>query len=363
MTELARQKRGAIIVFPGKEPVGEWLSGGFGLDAEASLPLLLSIFDPHSPGHDGALVIENGKFSRYGVRLPVSDTSKLPREYGTRHHAAMGLAEKTDALVLVVSEERGIVSSFAGGTSRRIDRMESIGDEIVSHWRESASYPLEIRPGRGRRNVAPQLLTSLGLALFFWSALILSQAEVLEKVVSVPVEYAASPPDLVMVGEKQQEVRLHLAGPKSDLDSASPAQMAVKIDLSKAAPGKQTFIITGDNIRLPRGVNLLDVTPESLTVNLAEIVEQELPIKPQLVGKLPAGLKIGALQVNPSSVKALLPADTARNQKASLATTPIYLDVISDSTQIFCKIVAPPSVQPVDRRWPDVEVAIGIVRE
>ena len=82
MTELARQKRGAIIVFPGKEPVGEWLSGGFGLDAEASLPLLLSIFDPHSPGHDGALVIENGKFSRYGVRLPVSDTSKLPREYG-----------------------------------------------------------------------------------------------------------------------------------------------------------------------------------------------------------------------------------------------------------------------------------------
>ena len=211
--------------------------------------------------------------------------------------------------------------------------------------------------------MAPQLLTSLGLALFFWSALILSQAEVLEKVVSVPVEYAASPPDLVMVGEKQQEVRLHLAGPKSDLDSASPAQMAVKIDLSKAAPGKQTFIITGDNIRLPRGVNLLDVTPESLTVNLAEIVEQELPIKPQLVGKLPAGLKIGALQVNPSSVKALLPADTARNQKASLATTPIYLDVISDSTQIFCKIVAPPSVQPVDRRWPDVEVAIGIVRE
>jgi len=89
----------------------------------------------------------------------------------------------------------------------------------------------------------------------------------------------------------------------------------------------------------------------------AEIVEQDLPVKPQLVGRLPEGLKIKNLQVTPSSVKAL-PADAAKNKKTVLTTTPIYLESISDSAQLFCKIVAPPSVQPVEKRWPDVEVVI-----
>lgn len=361
--ELTRQKRGAIIAFPGREPVKAWLSGGVPLNAEPSLSLLLSIFDPHSPGHDGALIIRNGKFSKYGVRLPISETSKLPQEYGTRHHAAMGLSEKTDTLVIVVSEERGAVSIFHKGLFRRIDDLGKIADAILDHWKDTASYPLEIPSGKGRRSVIAQLSASLALAVFFWSALMISEAEILEKVVSVPVEYTASRPTLVMVGEKQQEVRLHLAGPKSDLDASSPAQMAVKIDLSKSVPGRQTFIITEDNIRLPRGVNLLDVTPESLTINLAEIVEQELPVKPQLVGKLPAGLKIRALHIIPSSVKALLPADNAKAKKFVLTTTPIYMEGISDSTQLFCKIIAPPSVQPLDRRWPDVEVTIEVVKE
>jgi DNA integrity scanning protein DisA with diadenylate cyclase activity len=107
---LAEERHGAIIVLPGKEPIQEWLAGGFVLDAEPSFPLLMSIFDPHSPGHDGALIVEKGRLSQFGVRLPISDTNKLPAVFGTRHHAAMGLSEKSDAMVLVVSEERGAVS-------------------------------------------------------------------------------------------------------------------------------------------------------------------------------------------------------------------------------------------------------------
>ncbi|MGD8258239.1 MAG: diadenylate cyclase, partial [Desulfobacterales bacterium] len=64
LTKLAAQRRGAIMVFPGKEPIKEWLSGGFRLDAKPSIPLIMSIFDPNSPGHDGALIIQNGKFTR-----------------------------------------------------------------------------------------------------------------------------------------------------------------------------------------------------------------------------------------------------------------------------------------------------------
>ena len=89
--QMAEQRRGAIMVFPGREPLQEFVSGGYVLEAKPSYPLLMSIFDPNSPGHDGALIVSKGLFDKFGVRLPVSESSALGEEYGTRHHAAMGL--------------------------------------------------------------------------------------------------------------------------------------------------------------------------------------------------------------------------------------------------------------------------------
>jgi len=204
------------------------------------------------------------------------------------------------------------------------------------------------------------MVASLALAILFWATLIIAQGEMLEKVLTVPVEYTASPPHLVLVGEKQQEIRLHLAGPKSDLGAVNPAQLNVKIDLSKAVPGKQTFLITSENIRLPRKVDLLDVEPSSVELTLAELRQQEVTVKPQFVGKLPATLKIQSVEVNPRTVKVLSPPVDKKDKPLILTTTPIYLEGISENTILYCKIIAPPSMQPMDKRWPDVEVIITV---
>lgn len=357
---LAKQKRGAIVVVPGKEPLRQWLSGGHPLDAEPSLPLLCSIFDPNSPGHDGAVVVANGRISMFGVRLPVSQSDRLSEEYGTRHHAAMGLAEQSDALVIVVSEERGQISAFQKGKIRPVDTPEQVVGAIRSHWEETASFPFEMPRGKRRWPVILQMGTSLILAAVFWATLIVAQKEMLEKVLTVPVEYTATASDLVLVGEKATEVRLHLAGPKSDLDGVNPSQMSVKIDLSKAVPGKQTFVITRDNMRLSKAVNLLDVAPSSLTLTLAAIVEQMVAVKPQLVGKLPNSLKIRSIEVKPETIRVMSPVTGTKGQPLTVSTTPIYLGSIHEDTRLFCKIVAPPAVQPVEKRWPDVEVAIAV---
>ena len=362
LLKLAQQRRGAIVVFPGKEPIEEWLSGGFVLDAKPSLPLIMSIFDPNSPGHDGALIITNGKFSRFGVRLPVSQSSKLPEEYGTRHHAAMGLVEKSDALAIVVSEERGNLSIFHEGKIRQESDSENMVKTIISHWKEMASFPTVFHKEKARLPVFIQIFASLVLAVFFWSTLIGSQKEILEKVITVPVEYTASSPNLTLVGDKAEDVRLHLSGPKSAIDSVSPSHTSVKIDLSKAVPGKQSFIITRENIQLPKDIHLLDVVPSGFELTLAEIVEKELVIKPQLVGKLPGGLKIRSLKVNPEKVKVFSPASDEMDKLISLTTTPIYLNNIYETTTIYCKIVALPAVQPKEKRWPDVMVAITVGR-
>jgi diadenylate cyclase len=357
---MSRQHRGAIVVFPGKEPIDEWLSGGFKLDAKPSSPLIMSIFDPNSPGHDGALIIQNGKFRRFGVRLPVSQSSRLPEEYGTRHHAAMGLAEVSDALIIIVSEERGRVSFFKNGRFRMATDPEQISKKIITHWKETASYFTNIPDRETRWKLLPQMLASLIVAVFFWSTLIVAQGEMLEKIIAVPLEYTAPPANLMLIGDKQKEVRLHLAGPRSDLDSINLSQINVKVDLSKAAAGKQTFPITADNIRLPRDVKLLDVVPSGVELTLAEIEEREVPIKPQLIGKLPNGLKILDLKIIPPKVKVLSPAAVGKDNVASIITTPIYLEGIYSDSSVFCKLIAPSAFQPADKRWPDVEVQIKV---
>lgn len=139
-----------------------------------------------------------------------------------------------------------------------------------------------------------------------------------------------------------------------------PGQISVKIDLSKALEGSQTFIITEDNIRMPKNIKLLDVVPPSIELTLAAIIRRQATVKPQLVGKLPDGLILDSLEVKPEKVMILVPSNDEKVRVESVMTTPIYLEGIRSDLKIFCKIIAPPSVQPVDKRWPDVEVKITV---
>jgi len=360
LVKLAEKRRGAIVVFPGKEPTEEWLSGGFKLDAKPSIPLIMSIFDPNSPGHDGALVVSNGKFTRFGVRLPVSQSAKLPEELGTRHHAALGIAEKSDAMAIAVSEERGKISVFNRGKYRPIDDREKLMNMVLAHWKKTASFPIEFPEGKARWLAFSQIIVSLAVAVVFWSTLTITQSEILEKIVTVPLGYTASPPNLILIGDKQKEIRLHLVGPKSELDSINFSQLSAKIDLSKTVTGRQTFPITGENIKLPQDVKLREAVPSSVELTLAEIEEREIDVKPQLVGKLPGALKIVSVAVMPEKVKVLSPVIEGRKSTVNVMTTPISLESIYNDTTIYCKIIAPPAVQPVDKRWPDVEVMIKV---
>lgn len=360
LKRLAEKREGALVVFPGRDPVQEWLQGGYKLDARPSLPLVMSIFDPNSPGHDGALIVSRGSFVRFGVRLPISQTARLPEEYGTRHHAAMGLAERSDALIIVVSEERGTMTSFQNGKMKPVNDQAGLASAIIRHWRELASLTPRLPEGIPRRHVLGQMAVSLVLSVFFWSTLMVAQGEILQKVFTVPVEFTSAPANLALVGEKDRRIQLHLSGPKADLNEVNPADLSIKVDLSKTVAGKQVFGLTADNLRLPRNVNLLEIVPASIELQLAEIVQQEVSIQPQLVGKLPLGLKLLSMEIIPARVKVLSPRIGLQQKPVAVITTPVYLESIGGDTSIFCKVIAPSTVQPADKRWPDVEVVIRV---
>lgn len=360
---LADDRVGAILVMPGRESITEWIHGGQSVDGRPSVTLLQSIFEAHSPGHDGAVIVENGRLASLGVRLPMSRSGRISESLGTRHHAAAGLTEVTDALVAVVSEERGTVMLFSGGRGRVIENQSVFEEALLKHWSRSlVLLPVRTAEG-GVRSVIFSLLGAMILAIFFWSAVVLSRYEVRERVLTTPIEYISLPAHLALGGDKQVEARLHLAGPVSELDRLDPFRMRVTVDLAGVLPGTQTVVITEGNVALPRGISLIDTDPSAFDVTLNEIRELAYTVKPQLVGALPDGLLVEEIRVSPALVRVRTAASEGGENNTILLTTPVYLGTIRETTTIYCKIIAPPSIQPLGGQWPAVAVVVIVAEE
>lgn len=118
-TSLATQRTGAIVVLEREIGLRSYIETGIALDALVTYDLLLSIFNPGTPLHDGAVVIQGDRIAAAACFLPLTVNPELSRTLGSRHRAAIGVTEDTDALAVVVSEETGLISLVAGGTIRR----------------------------------------------------------------------------------------------------------------------------------------------------------------------------------------------------------------------------------------------------
>ncbi len=116
---LAAKSIGALLVVERAMSLEPFMAVGTEIDAKVTSELLTSIFLPYSPIHDGAVIIRKGKLTRAGCFLPLSQTPEISKALGTRHRAAIGLTEMTDAVVIVVSEETGGISLVVGGRITR----------------------------------------------------------------------------------------------------------------------------------------------------------------------------------------------------------------------------------------------------
>lgn len=116
---LANKKIGALIVLQRDTELRDYVEGGVRLDAALTKELLQSVFIPYSPVHDGAVLVAGGRVQWAGVFLPLTTRPDVDKELGTRHRAALGLTEETDAVVIVVSEETGGVSVVLNGRITR----------------------------------------------------------------------------------------------------------------------------------------------------------------------------------------------------------------------------------------------------
>ncbi|MGJ4850106.1 diadenylate cyclase CdaA [Bacillota bacterium Meth-B3] len=123
LMELSRKRIGALVVAERRTGLSDIVESGTRLDAEISAALVENIFEPNTPLHDGAVILRDDRIVAAGCILPLTDNNALSRELGTRHRAALGISEMTDAVSLIVSEETGIISTARDGRlTRHLDR-------------------------------------------------------------------------------------------------------------------------------------------------------------------------------------------------------------------------------------------------
>jgi diadenylate cyclase len=124
-TSLASRKVGGLILIEREQGLRNYIETGIPVDALLSYDLILSIFSPHSPLHDGAIIIQDGRIRAASCFLPLTSHPTLSKEFGTRHRAAIGISEETDAVAVAISEERGTVSvAFEGRIIEDVDAMQ-----------------------------------------------------------------------------------------------------------------------------------------------------------------------------------------------------------------------------------------------
>jgi len=139
-TTLSNRQIGGLIVLEGTFGLRNYIENGIEIDAAVTYDLLVTIFTPNTPLHDGAVIVQGEKIAAASCFLPLTLDPTLSNELGTRHRAAIGITEETDALAIVISEETGTISVVSGGKmTRNLD-----GPTLLEHLRQS-----EKRKGRG----------------------------------------------------------------------------------------------------------------------------------------------------------------------------------------------------------------------
>jgi diadenylate cyclase len=127
---MARRRIGAIIAIERETGLRDYIESGHSIDAKLTRELLISIFLPTSPIHDGSVVLYNGRIHSAGCLLPLSKNPYIAKRYGTRHRAAIGLSEETDAIVIVVSEETQEISIAVNGSITVLKDEEDLAKEL-----------------------------------------------------------------------------------------------------------------------------------------------------------------------------------------------------------------------------------------
>lgn len=362
ISTLASNRIGALIVIRGREPLDRHVEGGIPLMGKISKPILYSIFDPHSSGHDGAVLIEGDRLSKFGAHLPLSKNMKEVGMRGTRHSAALGMSECSDAFVIVVSEEQGTISVAEGGRLRTMSSAAELKDRLEIFYAGRFPQESESEWKRFFKQNARIKLLSLLLAGLSWF-LFAYRAETVQRTYDVPIEYRSLPEGWILEGWRPVGARVTLGGRGRSFGLLNPASMIISVDLGRVRDGSQEVILLPEAVlKKPAHLNVTRIDPNVIRLDARGTTTAHLPIDVVSEGRLPQGIQLLGIKVLPSSVRVRL-RRVDMDKELRIATEPVKLDAVTQTLVIKPRLLLPPNVSFLEAEPPEVRVTVEVAPE
>lgn len=273
--DAARKKMGVLIVFERSELIFDLITKGIAMECDPAPEILNSIFIKESPLHDGAALISKGKILKTSCFLPLTVQEDLPKEWGTRHRAAMGLTEQSDACALIVSEERGDVSFAVDNNIEKIKDKEQLAKQIrdVALSTTGPARPrIKDRIKSWFRVRISVKIAVLGAVFIFW--LLLAGQQNFEKKLNLPLNLKNLPPDIELSENSEPNILITCRGLRKDVSLLTKNNVSLSVDLLTAGPGIEFYSVTAANLTLPNDrVHVVNINPTRIKLRFTKVVE------------------------------------------------------------------------------------------
>ncbi len=356
--KMSEKRTGALITIRGKEPCERHLNGGIPLEGRISSPLLYSIFNTSSPGHDGAIIIEGNKISRFGAHLPLSINMEALGEGSTRHAAGLGLSEHCDALTIVVSEERGTISIAENGQLKILRSTVELKHRLEEFYHRNypVSKEFEVK-WWNRRNIITAAASIL-IAVFAWIILAYHSDRIFRNY-TVPIEFRNLTSKFDLAQQVPSKAEVTLEGSEQAFRLLDPSDLVVSLNLGDLKKGRNEFAIDEEDLKLPSGLTLYDIEPKKITVNAIATKIISLPVRVQTTGNLPDNLKLVSALSNPPKVMLIVPEEGNHLPKF-IYTEPVDLSNIDNSTSINSQVMVPQKYKLPPEEDGEVSIEINV---
>ncbi|OGF74716.1 hypothetical protein A3J56_03210 [Candidatus Giovannonibacteria bacterium RIFCSPHIGHO2_02_FULL_46_20] len=342
---LARERIGGLIVLVGNESIDRHLNGGKQIDGIISEELLLSIFDPDSPGHDGAVIIQKDRIDQFGAHLPLSHNFKEIGKHGMRHSAALGITEQSDGLAIIISEEKGAVSVAREGRLTALKNIDELERHIQQFLKEHFPEAIELFWERMLRRNSTEKVVAVVLASALWF-FVSYPTETVNREFAVPIGYRNLSQTMLIEDANPKEFAVTLSGRGERIfEQLDPKALEVVIDGKSIQSGANKFRIIESMVARPANFSVITILPTELQIIAKQFSLVTVPIEVVIIGTPAQGFRVGRIAVTPSAITLLVPEQTEAPAKVS--TEPITISGLHEPLirEAKLKPIAPARLQ------------------
>lgn len=356
---MAQAKIGALIVIQGKVGLDQFTDGGIMLDGAISEELLSSIFEPHSYGHDGAVLINNNKVAKFAVHLPLSTNFKEIGKHGTRHSAAVGITEVTDAFTIVVSEENGKISVTRDGKLKTLQEFTDLEKELEKYIRSKFSKSTkENRLAKIIRQDFMIRLSALLIAgiIWFFAAF---QTGIVEKTYKIPLNASKTSGSLLIQEYSPKEVKVKISARGEDaFREVSINDFKIDLDYTTLQNGVNKLTVSKEIITIPSNFSIVSFEPNIILLTAQKYYLAEIPVSIKTVGVLKNKLVLKSIEAEPNKLKLWVPEGIEAPKE--ITTEPLDISDKTESTVAPVKLVIPEGLRLEDDT---TEISVALVIE